>query len=131
MTEDERKASLKDQLKAWRDHTEEVGDELRDAGPVARARARVRAEREAAREPEPEPEPERELTDEELFQRAVDGVDDGAAAILAKYDRTDDAPPRARRADADPGEKKPASKEDRDRALFLQAVGDMGKVPKK
>jgi len=107
------KSSLKDQLKVWR----EDGDELRDLKRPAKAAAKV--------EPEAAPEPrEEELSDEELFQRAVDGVSDSAAAMLGKYDRSDD--PVRKRA-AQQAEQAP---QDADLAMFLQAVGDMKAPPK-
>ena len=125
-TADGAKSSLKHQLKAWRDDANADGEELPDLqgaakpdkpgkpdGAALAAARREQEDREAA------------LSDEELFQRAVEGVTDDAAAMLGKYDRSDD--PVQKKATQAANEQAP---QDADLALFLQAVGDMTEPPK-
>lgn len=121
--------SLKDQLKDWKEHRRDVEEELRDLDKDAR-RARVladEAKRRAAEEREADgagaaPDDDEDLSDEELFQRAVEGMRSGSDAILKKYDKTD-LPPSQRGAVGSAAARKDVS----DEALFLQAVGEMSR----
>jgi hypothetical protein len=100
---------LKDQLKAWKhEHKDEELRDLKRPAPPKKADPPPRTQS-----------PDEELSDEELFLRAVGKVDDKADAMIAKYDRTDAPPPK------DAVKKRKQSKEDADRALFLQFVGEM------
>ncbi len=121
--------SLKDQLKAWKDEKREIAAELPDKERDAR-RARVLAEEERRRAEEAAAKPasigvddegdlgDEDLSDEALFHRAVERVRSGSDAILAKYDKTD--APRSTS-----GTGRGGRRDVSDRALFLQAVGDM------
>lgn len=120
--------SLKDQLKEWKEHKRDVEEELRDLDKDAR-RARVLADearKRAAEEAEKPAAPaapdddDAELSDEELFQRAVEGMRSGSDAILKKYDKTD-LPPSQRGVVGTGAARKDMS----DQALFLQAIGEM------
>lgn len=118
---------LKNQLKAWQEHKKDVAEELRDLDKEAR-HARVQADDDRRRLAEgvrlttdqTAAEDDGELSDEELFQRALDGMRSGSDAILKKYDRTD-----APRRPAPEGGGKSGRVTHSDQALFLQAVGEM------
>lgn len=100
--------SFKDQLKSWK---QQEGAEV----PAQQPPKPAPKEPPAAAEAE-----ERELSDEELFAKALEGVQ-GSDAILAKFDRRD-LPPSARAA---AGIRGPSGEGTSDRALFLQAVGEV------
>lgn len=117
--------SLKDQLQEWKAHKQAVEGELRDLERDARLarvladEARRKAE-EAAKAPAPAEDDDEDLSDEELFRRAVEGMRSGSDAILRKYDRSD-LPPSQRGVVGVASARKDIS----DQALFLQAVGEM------
>ena len=65
-----------------------------------------------------------ELSDAALFTQAVDAISDSSAAILQKYSRAEqhERPPQSSETPAHHPQK---TKQVADRALFLQAVGDL------
>lgn len=122
--------ALRDQLLKWKSTHEAPGEPAKQGqGPPrgkASERDRTAPTRGAAttggKEPGSSPE-EPPPSDEELFRQAVESVSDASAAILKKFDRSDarpSPPPGGGRREADEG---PVTVSER--ALFLQAVGDM------
>jgi DNA-nicking Smr family endonuclease len=118
--------SLKDQLKAWKGESpEDLEEGSAGDAPRASSAATTSAARRERAEPEPEPErapTDEEPSDEELFLKAVAGVDDKSAAILAKYDSRDD-PEALKRVHRE--QQSGQTQEESERALFLEAIGQV------
>ena len=113
------------QLKAWQ-RTQEPDDlvEASVSGPKGKGSSGERGEVGDTQDEIHTIQTSVELSDSDLFSQAVDAISDSSSAILQKYSREDHStrpaegsPPSAPNAQA--------SKQIADRALFLQAVGDL------
>ena len=130
---------LKDQLKAWKqEHDPAPQVEKKPSNPGLTPKQARRAAERAAREAEDaaaraKAEELANLSDDELFERAVSHIGDGSVAILQKYGHGhlsgEGEPVRAsgkKRAEQKPAEPEDPSKLDAsDTNLFLDMVGDI------
>lgn len=117
---------LSEALRAWKEKhgAELVGGGQEEKGRERRASNKVPSKPAAAPS---EPALERPLSDAELFRRAIKELPDPAGAILAKYDRHDPGAAAPKAQPVGENEAPPAEGEvtASDRALFLQAVGEV------